>query len=490
MMSITAALLILLTTLLAPNIQAQSVEIPHTFAAGEPARAAEVNENFSALADAILMNGNGDVGGAGGWSAVAVVAESGGDYSSPLDAVTNLSHGDQWCREPGNEPSQSQPCLIVIMPGLYVVESTVQVPGLVSVIGAGAGISIISAAEGVAITLALGQTSITRGISLRDVGVENRHGDGSESIALLVNGNDVMVENVVTLATGSDTNISIRQNAANASYRWLDATAEGGIASTGIQAIASGVTLQDCAVRAADASSINRGVHPTQTSDTGGSLRMANCTVIAFGGLQTVGLNGALDGHSAYVRSSRVSATGASGNNLGIFDAGRGGSARSEIIDVVVEAGSVSDPVPSTSATAIHLDVANPSQRSSHRYERVRATASATMLSEGLRVSGDGGHNGGLRIVDTVFDGGEEATESYGIRFMDEGSVGAYPVRIDRSEMAGGSAAIRFVGPYGTTIQVGMSQFFGPVVIDGEQQIDCAAVYDAGYVFYPDACPP
>src|SRR5690606_21760173 len=37
--------------------QAQDVELPHTFQAGTPARAAEVNANFAALADAVNAHG-------------------------------------------------------------------------------------------------------------------------------------------------------------------------------------------------------------------------------------------------------------------------------------------------------------------------------------------------------------------------------------------------------------------------------------------------
>lgn len=462
----------------------QAVEIPHTFEAGEPARAAEVNENFTALAEAIQASRGGDI------AAVAVVAAQGGDYASPVDAALNVETGDQWCREPAAATEDPEPCLIVIMPGRYEIDATMQVPAFVSVVGSGAEATIISAVDGLATTVLLGSNNdSTRGsILLRDVGIENHHGDGSESIALSIAGKDATVEGVFTFATGSADNISIQQLYATVTYRALEARAEGGTNSTGLQAIAAGVTLQDCLIRAANAATANRGIQPTQTSGFGGGLTMTNCQVFAFGGSRTIGLLGTGDSHSAIIRRSSVYASNASDSNIGIIDAGRGGVRGSEFVDVIVEAGTLG-PTPPSSATAILLDVSAPARRATHWYERVRARASATAISEAMRVSGQEPHGGGLRIVDSVLDGGEEATESYGVRFVDEGSSGAYPVRIDRSELAGASAAVRFAGPYGAPIQVALSQFSGPIVIDGEQEVICAGVYDADYAFYADACP-
>ena len=127
----------------------QAVEVPHTFEAGEPARAAEVNENFTALADAMNRAG----AGSDRWAAIAVVAENGGDYRNPLDAALNLETGDQWCREPAQLPAEPQPCLILIMPGRYEIDATMQVPVSTSVLGAGSKATVISAAEGVGSTV-------------------------------------------------------------------------------------------------------------------------------------------------------------------------------------------------------------------------------------------------------------------------------------------------------------------------------------------------
>ena len=112
------------------------VQIPHKFSSGGPARAADVNENFEALAaginasNAAIRNppaagpagppgpagptgaagpagppgpagpagGVGTGGTADAAASVAIVAAVGGNYATPHDAVANLTAGDAWCR--------------------------------------------------------------------------------------------------------------------------------------------------------------------------------------------------------------------------------------------------------------------------------------------------------------------------------------------------------------------------------------------------------
>ena len=61
----------------------------------------------------LSTNGSGALSWvAGKYGKVAVVAQSGGDYTSPVTAMTNLA---SWC----GTPSPSNPCLLKIMPGVY-----------------------------------------------------------------------------------------------------------------------------------------------------------------------------------------------------------------------------------------------------------------------------------------------------------------------------------------------------------------------------------
>ena len=62
---------------------------------------------------------------------VAIVAQSGGDYIDPMVALTQIT---QWC----GTPSQLNPCLLKIMPGVYDVGAqTVQMPEYVDLEGSG-----------------------------------------------------------------------------------------------------------------------------------------------------------------------------------------------------------------------------------------------------------------------------------------------------------------------------------------------------------------
>lgn len=67
-----------------------------------------------------------------------VVAQSGGEYSDPVAAVSGLA---SWC----GTPSAGNPCLIEIMPGVYDIGSeTVNLPAYVALKGAGPSVSIIT----------------------------------------------------------------------------------------------------------------------------------------------------------------------------------------------------------------------------------------------------------------------------------------------------------------------------------------------------------
>jgi hypothetical protein len=71
---------------------------------------------------------------------VAVVAKSGGDFSEPSAALTNLA---AWC----GTPSSTNPCLVKIMPGVYDLgATTLEMQEYVDVEGSGANVTILSGA--------------------------------------------------------------------------------------------------------------------------------------------------------------------------------------------------------------------------------------------------------------------------------------------------------------------------------------------------------
>lgn len=68
---------------------------------------------------------------------VAIVAQSGGDYTSPVDAMSDIG---VWC----GTPSSTNPCLVKIMPGVYDIGSqTVQMQEYVDIEGSGENTTVI-----------------------------------------------------------------------------------------------------------------------------------------------------------------------------------------------------------------------------------------------------------------------------------------------------------------------------------------------------------
>lgn len=70
---------------------------------------------------------------------VAVVAQSGGDYESPIDAMNNSMSGDAWC----SDPSDVNPCLIKIMPGVFALDEPLVMKPYIEVEGSGPNVTVL-----------------------------------------------------------------------------------------------------------------------------------------------------------------------------------------------------------------------------------------------------------------------------------------------------------------------------------------------------------
>ena len=79
----------------------------------------------------------GPAGGVIKYSKIAVVAQSGGDYTNPVSAMTAVA---SWC----GTPSVTNPCLLKIMPGQYYVGTNgLQMQSYVDIEGSGANVTFI-----------------------------------------------------------------------------------------------------------------------------------------------------------------------------------------------------------------------------------------------------------------------------------------------------------------------------------------------------------
>jgi hypothetical protein len=478
------------------------VRVPNEFEAGTPARAAEVNENFAALGNAIDANGSAiadleqsieDLLGprsspvsSGSPASTVLVAATGGDYADLFEAVANIETGDAWCRQPAEEFAIAEPCVVRMEPGVYVTDQTIVVPAFVSLIGAGAGATTIRAAAGVRATVQLGVDAplIRRdGISLRDIAVENRYGDGSTAIAITtVDFSAAEVSNLRAYATGSDTNVAIAEGIyVENSYRSLRAEAEGGTTSIGFEVNDSGSpTLENCYIRAADATVSNIGVDNVRHQEALGHPRLENCEIIASGGQQTTGIRSGARTAQITIRDSELLAANGVLTNIG-FAAG-GLDHGSDVSDAVITA------VGSSSAenVAIRLNLSIPSYRV-HRFDGVRAQADGGQSNIGLLIAGFA-LNSTVAVTESELTGGVNSGPGFGIRVerIDDDEVAA--LEVERSVVSGRTGALHAEGAYAGRVHIAFTRLVGPVT-QSNATVVCAGVYDGQFAFLPDTCP-
>ena len=131
---------------------------------------------------------------------VANVAISGGDYTSPVDAITDIAN---WC----GTPTATNPCLVKIAAGTYDLGATqLIVPAFVSVQGSGQNLTILNgsvdSADGIGIVQLNGS-----GISLSDLTVTNTNGTTvTMGVTVGATAQDVLnwkIQNVTSTATST-----------------------------------------------------------------------------------------------------------------------------------------------------------------------------------------------------------------------------------------------------------------------------------------------
>ncbi|MFC1680279.1 tail fiber domain-containing protein [Pseudomonadota bacterium] len=243
------------------------------------------------------------------YAKVAIVAKGGGDYTSPLDAMANVSSGDNWC----GTPSATNRCLVQIMPGVYDIGSTgIVMQQYVSIRGSGQE-----------------TTKITGGVSTSAFGPESAVVTGADDVDL----SDLTIENT----GGSSKSIGVWNNTTSPTMTHLTVTGSGGSYNYGVyNTSSSSPTMTDVTV-VASGGSYNYGVFNQSSSPT-----MTDVTATGSGGTDSYGVvnfassptmnnvtatgSGGTNSYGVYNTSSSsptmnnviASASGASGTNQGI----------------------------------------------------------------------------------------------------------------------------------------------------------------------------
>ena len=213
---------------------------------------------------------------------VAVVAPSGGDYSDPATAMGAYS---SWC----GTPSETNPCLLKIMPGVYDIgTSPVAMQPYIDIEGSGQNVTVITG------TVSSDSFPPTNGVV---------NGASKAEIRFLT---------VKNIGSGSDV-VAILNISASPSMTNVTATASGGTYHYGVFNTSSSSPTMTNVTATASGGTNNYGVYDNDSS----SPTMTNVTATASGGTSSYGVYNI---SSSSPTMTNVTATGKSGTaNYGLY---------------------------------------------------------------------------------------------------------------------------------------------------------------------------
>ncbi|MFA6054980.1 MAG: hypothetical protein WC769_06360 [Thermodesulfovibrionales bacterium] len=204
---------------------------------------------------------------------VAVVAQSGGDYTSPVTAMNNLS---SWC----GAPSETNLCLVKIMPGVYDIGNNSLNYNLpyVDIEGSGEGITTITGDIDTNVQIGLHPQGVLTGFSeIRFLSVENT-GGGTNAIAISLKYGKL--KHVTAKASGGTNNYGVYCEQNDLSISDVTAKASGGTNNYGVYNLYVGGAMTNMAATASGGTN-NYGVYNANFS----TPVMTNVTAIASGGI-------------------------------------------------------------------------------------------------------------------------------------------------------------------------------------------------------------
>ncbi len=283
---------------------------------------------------------------------IAVVAPSGGDYTSPNEAVTDLA---SWC----GSPSSSNPCLLYITSGYYTLTATVDLSShsYVSVAGAGEQSTFLDMPNDTVLKPA--KESEVRDLTIVGSGTTDaKYGIHVDAAAVLLN------QVTVTMSsTGSSTNgihVASSTAALTANSVTIRTTGAGavGLLTTGV---GGSITLNNLNISVI----ANEASGYLDLSSTG-PIQIKNSKVSAFG--SGAALSIATSAPSVLVRDSIVTANLGSGIGLSLSSAS------------TVQFTNIELTTDSTGAPAFNAAIANTSSTVEIRDSRLSAPGNTALL--------------------------------------------------------------------------------------------------------------
>lgn len=264
---------------------------------------------------------------------VVIVALSNGDYTSPVTAMANV---DTWC----GPPTDSNPCLVKIMPGIYdLAGGTLSMRPYVDIEGSGEETTIIKSAYGTSSWPAPGVVNGASHAELRFLTVRNTATSGQFVVAIANISTAPKLTQVTATASGGTYNYGVLNRSAAPTMTHVTAAASGGGECYGVYNSLSSAPIMNNVTANASGGTYSYGVENTFTSSptmtnvsaaaTGGTFNygvenyssssptMTNVSAAASGGSDSCGVRNASTSSPIMVNVN-VSASGGSSSNDGV----------------------------------------------------------------------------------------------------------------------------------------------------------------------------
>ncbi|MBL0225716.1 MAG: tail fiber domain-containing protein [Geobacteraceae bacterium] len=425
------------------------------------------------------------------YAKVAVVAQSGGDYSDPATAMGDVA---TWC----GTPSAANPCLLKIMPGVYTVTSAVAMQPYIDIEGSGEKVTkITSVLSSDLLQITVATLRGADNAELRSLTVENT-GTGNYTVAILNTSVSPSLLHVTATALGSTsygvynvsfsfptmTHVTARASGGGLSYGVYNssssptmmnvtATAEGSGGSFGVYNDTSLPKMTNVTAKATGGLPGGAGIYNSVSSPT-----MMN--VIAMGepnnygvyntnssptmtDVTATGIVGVSNGLSSSPTMMNVTATGweagvsnhsssptmmnvtATGNLHGVKNTSSSPTMKNVIAIAKLEGG------PNTNTYGVLNDQSSPTMTD------VTATATGATANYGVK------NNASSLVMSNVTAKGSGGTSNYGM--YSSSLLGPYTILIDRSTFEGSTNSI-YNDTY-STIKIGASKLIGPRNVSG-----------------------
>ncbi|MEM1450805.1 MAG: hypothetical protein AAF957_20495 [Planctomycetota bacterium] len=238
-----------------------TIDLPNQFAAGQPARAAEVNANFDTIVTAVenrAVDVDARLDDIANPDNLIVVSSEGGDFTSVADALASIT-----------DASDTNRYLVHVGPGVYDETQTSTVPSFVTLRGAGPNASVVRTSLG-GNSAGAGSSAVvleTDG-AIEDIAIEN---DGATQNSFAISGIDLSRETRIA-------NVVAR----------CDGTA--GIGHTVISVTDSDVTVIDSVLTASGGTTVNTGFTSIDSGGIFAQPLLRGCEIDAEGASNGIGL--------------------------------------------------------------------------------------------------------------------------------------------------------------------------------------------------------